>query len=73
MCFFNSVTGSIASSAPIFAQLDFPQYLEVATRSLAGDGVKGLMCVRNVDAAVKKVETMVTSQEGLNNLSETFK
>lgn len=62
------VYGAIASSAPIFAQLDFPEYLEVSTRSLTNDE-----CRANVGAATESLEGFTKTEAGLKYLSTRFK
>lgn len=60
--------GSIASSAPINAQLDFPQYLEVSTASLGSE-----KCRSNVAKATAKLENYTKTEAGLKYLSLQFK
>lgn len=61
--------GSIATSAPIQAVLDFPEYYEVVSNSLS---TTGPTCIENIASATKMFETMVKSSEGLAHLSEMF-
>ncbi|XP_065643422.1 putative serine protease K12H4.7 isoform X2 [Hydra vulgaris] len=62
------IYGAVASSAPIYAQLNFPQYLEVSTKSLGSS-----RCRANVNAATKILESYLTTEEGLKKLSMDFK
>lgn len=62
------MVGAVASSAPIFAQLDFPQYLEVSTASLTDD-----LCRVNVAAASRSLDDYSKKEAGLKYLSTRFK
>lgn len=62
------VHGSVATSAPIFAQLDFPQYLEVATDSLTDDS-----CQVNVRTATDALGNYTLTEAGLKYLSARFR
>eukprot|EP00112_Aurelia_sp_Birch-Aquarium-sp1_P012459 Seg2620.1 transcript_id=Seg2620.1/GoldUCD/mRNA.D3Y31 product="putative serine protease K12H4.7" protein_id=Seg2620.1/GoldUCD/D3Y31 len=64
------VAGSVATSAPIQAVLDFPQYYEVVTKSLATTGAG---CNQQISIATKMFETLVQTSEGMANLSKIFK
>ena len=61
------MSGAIASSAPIYAQLNFKQYLEVSTQSLGSSS-----CQANVAAATKKFEEYLKTEAGLKFLSQDF-
>ena len=62
--------GSVASSAPIQAIMDFPEYFEVVSNSLSTTGPQ---CTVNIATATKMVETMTKTSEGLANLTRIFK
>lgn len=62
------ILGAVATSAPIFAQLDFPQYLEVSTASLTDD-----LCRANVAAASRSLDDYLRKEAGLKYLSTRFK
>lgn len=58
--------GSIAASAPVLAQLDFQEYL-----SHVGWAV-GDQCDNNFLQASQQVQSMLTSSQGLQTLSQQF-
>lgn len=62
--------GSVATSAPIQAVLDFPEYFEVVSNSLS---TTGPTCIENVASATKMFETMAKTSEGLANLTNIFR
>jgi len=64
------ISGAVATSAPIQATLDFPEYYEVVSRSLSTTGPQ---CVANIASATKMFETMTKTSEGLANLTRIFK
>eukprot|EP00795_Rhopilema_esculentum_P016900 gene16900-8384_t len=64
------VSGAVATSAPIQAVLDFPEYYEVVANSLA---TTGPTCNENIASATKMFETMSKTSEGLANLTQIFK
>ena len=64
------IAGSIASSAPIQAQVDFQQYYDVVASSLATTGPN---CNENVALATKMLATLTETSAGLANLSKAFK
>lgn len=60
--------GAVASSAPIKAVLDFPEYFEVATQSLGTEE-----CQHNVKHATSKIESLLKTSSGLQYLSTRFR
>jgi len=62
------VHGAVATSAPIQAQLNFPQYIEVATSSLGTS-----QCQQHVREAAKHVEILLQTQKGREFLSKKFR
>lgn len=64
------ISGSVATSAPIQAVLDFPEYFEVVSNSLS---TTGPTCIENVASATKMFETMAKTSEGLANLTNIFR
>ena len=60
--------GAIASSAPIQAQLNFPQYLEVSTQSL-----NSKQCQASVKKATAALESYTNTETGLKLLALKFK
>ncbi len=65
------VAGAVASSAPVFAELDYVEYLQVATQSL-GSAVNGSQCVDAIGAATQTIQTMLTSPTGIAQLTSKF-
>ena len=63
------VDGSIATSAPIFAQLNFKEYLGVVRDSLATTGDS---CVKNIQAATEQLEKMLSTSKGQKQVKEHF-
>ena len=61
--------GAVASSAPVFATVNFPQYMDVVTASLETTGQD---CVRNIDNAAKTMQALLTTEEGAKQLTELF-
>lgn len=59
--------GAVASSAPIQAQLDFPQYLEVSTESLGTQE-----CKDNVKTATSMTEKYTQTEGGRKYLTDLF-
>jgi len=62
--------GSIASSAPVQAELDFYQYLDVVDDSLSA--ITGKMCDQNIRTATTIIEKMLTTQDGRKKLESMF-
>ena len=69
MYFAFSFVGAVASSAPVFATVNFPQYMDVVTASLETTGQD---CVRNIDNATKTMQALLTTEEGAKQLTELF-
>ncbi|XP_071501714.1 putative serine protease K12H4.7 [Diadema antillarum] len=65
------VTGAVASSAPVEAQLDFPEYLEVVRDSLATSQV-GSQCNDAISVATKDIERLMLHMTGWQALSKVF-
>lgn len=63
-------SGAVASSAPVLAQLDFPEYLEVVAASLT---TTGSGCNKNIANATKQINQLLQSTEGVKKLTETFR
>jgi tRNA U34 5-carboxymethylaminomethyl modifying GTPase MnmE/TrmE len=62
--------GAVASSAPVKAQLDFPEYLEVVTASLDTTGPE---CNKNIANATQQVDRLLQTAEGVKKLTQTFR
>lgn len=67
--FQSCFTGAVASSAPVFAKLDFTKYMEVVTASL---GTTGQDCVKNVANATETLKSLLSSEQGAKQLTELF-
>ncbi|KAL8619522.1 hypothetical protein ACOMHN_011873 [Nucella lapillus] len=64
------VTGAIATSAPVFAKLNFLEYLTVVRDSLAQSSQS---CVTNIQQAVGELQKMTNTSEGRQSLKAMFK
>ena len=58
---------ALSSSAPVLAQLDYPEYLQVVTESI------GETCARRVKAAFTKINTLIETEAGKAQLQSDFK
>jgi len=65
-----SLLGAVATSAPVLAQLNFPQYVEVVAASLATTGPE---CNKNIANATNQISVLLKSAEGVNKLTKTFR
>ncbi|XP_020629406.1 putative serine protease K12H4.7 isoform X3 [Orbicella faveolata] len=63
------VHGSVASSAPVFAKVNFAEYMDVVTASLATTGQE---CGKNIANATDTLHSLLSSEEGAKELSELF-
>eukprot|EP01119_Soliformovum_irregulare_P025979 TRINITY_DN976_c0_g1_i1.p1 TRINITY_DN976_c0_g1~~TRINITY_DN976_c0_g1_i1.p1 ORF type:complete len:478 (-),score=104.81 TRINITY_DN976_c0_g1_i1:87-1496(-) len=61
--------GSVASSAPILAVLDFYEYDEVVDASLS---IFGTQCVSRISEAVSAVQSMLQTPSGISKLETLF-
>ena len=61
---------SVASSAPILAQVDFKQYLQVVTKSLQ---TAGKTCTQKIQNATTTIQGMIKTSSGRKKLSQMFK
>lgn len=66
------VAGAVATSAPVFAELNFKSYLDVVTASLQTTSY-GKTCTDSIAGATEKIQSMVTSDEGRQQLSKIFR
>ena len=64
--------GAVATSAPVFAKLNFMSYLDVVTASLQTSS-PGKTCTDSIAVATEKIQSMVASDEGRKQLSKTFR
>ncbi|EFA84445.1 hypothetical protein PPL_02477 [Heterostelium album PN500] len=67
----NLVDFTISSSAPVLAEVDFYQYLEVVQNSLLTTS-KGQECVNNIASATQKIQTLLQTSDGLQKVSDLF-
>ena len=61
--------GSVASSAPVFAKVDFPEYMDVVTASLATTGQD---CGKNIVNATQTLRSLLSSEQGAKVLTQLF-
>jgi len=61
---------SVASSAPVRAELDFLQYLEVVDQSL--DYITGKECDNRIRTASNTIQTMLKTTDGTRKLEKMF-
>lgn len=64
------VHGAVATSGPVFAQLNFPEYLEVVTASL---DTTGPQCTQNIALATQKIDSLLTTSAGIEQLNKLFR
>ncbi|KAK3095371.1 hypothetical protein FSP39_013868 [Pinctada imbricata] len=64
------VDGAVATSAPIYAVLDFKEYLQVVVDSLSTSGTQ---CVTNIQAATTALTKLLSTMEGLAQSQKMFK
>lgn len=64
------VHGSISTSGPLLAKIDFKEYFEVVVDSLKRYSSE---CVEDVQSAMAQVETLLKHMIGQRNLNEKFK
>ena len=65
------VSGAVASSAPVFAKLDFHEYLQVVMDDLDWTGIPG--CNAAWTDAITTLEEMVMDEDDWEMISEKFK
>ena len=65
------VVGAIASSAPVHAELDFVEYLQVVTASL-NTAQAGSQCTSRIAAATATIQQQLQTQSGRQQLASTF-
>jgi pimeloyl-ACP methyl ester carboxylesterase len=65
------VVGAVATSAPVQSQVNFPEYLEVVTASLA-TAVNGPLCVANIRTAAAAVTSLMATAAGRTQLGSQF-
>ena len=61
--------GSVASSAPVFATVNFPEYMDVVSASLATTGQE---CDKTIASATKTIHSLLSSEQGAKQLTELF-
>ena len=64
------ILAAVATSAPVFAKLNFPEYLEVVRASL---DTTGSQCTRNIAVATQKIDSLLTTSAGTDQLSKLFR
>jgi len=68
--FPHQTIASVASSAPVQADLDFYQYMDVVDASLAS--IMGEFCNAQISNATQQIQTMLQSPEGRKKLEGLF-
>lgn len=63
------VDGAVATSAPIFAQLNFKEYLQVVVSSLATTGPG---CNKNIKMATDTITKMISTDTGRKSVEKMF-
>lgn len=63
--------GSISTSGPVLAELNFVQYLEVVEASLTYFG--GSSCPQAIQQATNQIQTMLTTSSGKSQVQSLFK
>ena len=61
--------GSVASSAPVLATVNFPEYMDVVAASLATTGQE---CDKNIANATQAIHLLLSTDQGAKQLSELF-
>ena len=61
--------GSVASSAPVFAKVNFAEYMDVVTASLTTTGQE---CGKNIANATDTLHSLLSSEEGAKEVSHLF-
>ena len=69
LCFVNIFLGSVASSAPVFAKVNFAGYMDVVTASLKTTGQE---CGKNIANATDTLHSLLSSEKGAKELSQLF-
>ncbi|XP_065205164.1 putative serine protease K12H4.7 isoform X2 [Planococcus citri] len=64
------VHGAVASSAPLLAKTDFPEYLQVVERSLKTHSHK---CAKNIYLANRRLKRAIRTSSGRKRVSKMFK
>ncbi|KAL7646734.1 UNVERIFIED_CONTAM: hypothetical protein RMT77_001989 [Armadillidium vulgare] len=65
------VHGSVSSSAPLLAQINFKEYLDVVTLSLARKGSD--LCVQEIRKATKSINRLLKCRKGWRKIEHIFR
>jgi thymus-specific serine protease len=65
------VVGAIASSAPVLAEVDYVQYLQVVTASLQTSSY-GTQCTDRLNTATETIQQLLQTPTGLQQLTQEF-
>jgi len=68
--FTHLTIGAIASSAPVQAELDFFQYMDVVDHSLSY--ITGSECDSNIQLATNSIQSMLQTADGTHELEQMF-
>ncbi|XP_034232343.1 putative serine protease K12H4.7 [Thrips palmi] len=64
------INAAVASSAPVRAKLNFPEYMEVVTRSIRS--VDGDECADNVQRGLERLRKLAMTTDGLKQIQKWF-
>lgn len=65
------ISAAVATSGPVFAEVDFVEYLEVVTASL-GTAKTGQQCLSAIQTASSQIDTLLTTPQGRSQLVTNF-
>ena len=65
------LTGAIASSAPVLAEVDYVQYLQVVTASMATSKY-GTQCTDKIENATGQIQALLQTSAGKKQLQQQF-
>jgi len=66
----NLAMAAVASSAPVLAELDMTQYLDVVGQSLTK--ISGIECDENIKKATQEIQTLLSLESGRMTLAKLF-
>ncbi|KAJ1523373.1 hypothetical protein ONE63_001240 [Megalurothrips usitatus] len=64
------VHAAVSSSAPVYAEADFIEYMQVVAKSL--DKVAGTFCGENIKKATDRIVQLLKTTDGYEQVKETF-
>ncbi|KAG5677971.1 hypothetical protein PVAND_007683 [Polypedilum vanderplanki] len=69
--FSHLIYGAVASSSPLLAKVEYPDYLKIVQDELAN--YDGCDCVNEVQIAINKIDSIMKVQNGPQSMSKHFK